>query len=156
LPEYDSDSFYIPYDLFKHVRADDEHWWRKYVFKASQKIFTVHQAEEMSDVITKAQTYLCRANRIYFLGFGYDKINMGRLFIENDKNLLTEGGLGTRCWGTAMGISPHQKLYLGNFGLSHMKGDYVDEQRGHLHKPLNFPNSTIYDFLYYNPFSILE
>jgi hypothetical protein len=156
LPVYDSDSSCVPYDLFRSVQATEERWWRKYIFEASQKIFTVHQAKEMSDVIAKAQTFLKHANRIYFLGFGYDKINMERLFIENDKNLLKEGGLSTKCWGTAMGISPHQKLYLGKFGLTHMMGDYIDEERGNTHRSLSFPDSTIYDFLYYNPFSKLE
>ena len=72
------------------------------------------------------------------------------------KNLLIDGGFGTKCWGTAMGVSPHQKLDLGKFGLSGMRGDYVDEGKGNTHGPFAFPNSTIYDFLYYNPYSILD
>jgi hypothetical protein len=111
----------------------------------------VHQAKEMAAVITKAQTLMHSATRIYFLGFGYDTINMTRLFVENGKNLLTAEGLGPKCWGTAMRISPHHKQYLGNFGLFHM-----DEERGNTHRSLSFPDSTIYDFLYYNPVSKLD
>ena len=155
LPVYDNDPT-VCYDLFERVRQ-----WPGFVHDASQSIFTVHQAEEMEEVITKAQESLLRAARIYFLGFGYDKINMERLFIRDCPNierwnLLTQESLGSKCWGTAMGVSPHQKLYLGNFGLPHMKTDYVRESRGETDQPRNFPDSTIYDFLYYNPYSKLD
>jgi len=158
LPVYDSNGPFVQYDLFG---SGEGRQWQEYVHDASQSIFTVHQAEEMEEVIIKAQESLLRAARIYFLGFGYDKINMERLFIRDCPNterwnLLTQESLGSKCWGTAMGVSPHQKLYLGNFGLPHMKTDYVRESRGETDQPRNFPDSTIYDFLYYNPNSKLD
>jgi hypothetical protein len=158
LPEYDSKGPYVPYDLFGSDRGKEEHWWRGYIYEASCKIITIHdQAEELKDVIEEAQKFLMSAQRIYFLGFGYDKINMERLFIlNNGVNLLKEGGLGGKCYGTALDLSPHHKVFLNGFGLERMGQDLVQESRGDISKPFKFPNSTIYDFLYYNRFSVLD
>ena len=151
LPTYDAEGSPVPYGLHGAQKAQ----MAAYLDFASQSIFTIHQAE-MEDVTTKVQESLSRTERIYFLGFGYDNINMGHLFMVYGNNLLKERGLGAKCSGTAMGVSPHQKLYLGNFGLSRMKSDYVRECKGDTDQPSKFPDSTIYDFLYYNPYSILD
>lgn len=157
LPEYDSKGPYVPYDLFGSVRGkEEEHWWRNYIYEASCKIITIHQAKEMEGVIEEAQRFLQSARRIYFLGFGYDKINMERLFLRYGTNLLKEGNLGDKCFGTALDLSPHHKIFLHAFGLERMRQDFIQESRGDTSKPFHFPNSTIYDFLYYNRFSVLD
>ena len=106
--------------------------------------------------MTKAQEFLRSTERIYFLGFGYDQINMERLFICDGKNLLKEEELGAKCFGTALDVSPHHKLFLIQFGLCNMMADYRCEVSGGTHKMFCFPNSTIYDFLYYNTYSTLD
>ena len=156
LPIYDSENPTVLYDIFGTNRVPTEEQWYNYVSQASQNIITIHQSKEMGDVLTKAQEYLRRAERIYFLGFGYDETNMQRLFVLNGINLLGQEKLGGKCFGTAMGISPHQKRFLMRFGLSRMQLDWDNELKGNRNKPLNFPNCTIYDFLYYNPYSSLE
>lgn len=156
LPMYDSEGSPVPYDLFGSVKGKGNDWWRKYIYEASRNIITVHQTKEMSEVITKAQAFLRSAQRIYFLGFGYDQTNMERLFVLNGVNLLREEGLGEKCFGTALDLSPHHKSSLSQLGLSHMQKDLVDESRGILHRPFRFPNSTIYDFLYHNRHSVLD
>ena len=55
-------------------------------------------------MLTKAHDFLRGAERIYFLGFGYDETNMQRLFVLNGVNLLEQEKLGGKCFGTAMGI----------------------------------------------------
>ena len=59
--------------------------------------------------------------------------------------MLVKEGLGQKCFGTALGLSPHHKSFLSQLGLSRMKYDLENELRGILHKPFSFPNSTIYD-----------
>jgi len=152
LPTYDAEGSPVPYGSTGAQKAQ----MAAYLDFASKSIFTIHQATEMNEVVTKAQESLLRAARIYFLGFGYDKINMERLFMGYGKNLLIDGGLGSKCWGTAMGVSPHQKRYLGKYGLSRMRADFVEEAKGSAHGPFAFPDSTIYDFLYYNRYSRLD
>lgn len=155
LPEYDSEDSPVPYDLFGSNKESVEYWWRKYINKASQKIFTIHQVKEMGDVLTKAQEYINEAQRIYFLGFGYDKTNMERLFIKEKENILKRG-TGSKCWGTTLGISTHHKRYLAEYGFQFMADDLRNEAHGNTYIPYRFPNSTIYDFLYYNPHSVLD
>lgn len=154
LPVYDAGGLSVPYGFPRSSKPETT----AYLDFASRSIYTFHQAKEMSDFEAKAQAALRRAARIYFLGFGYDKINMERLFVGNDngKNLLKDEGLGGKCWGTAMGVSPHHKRYLCEFGLNGMLNDFTNEKQGRTHKSRNFPDSTIYDFLYYNPHSILD
>lgn len=156
LPEYDSDGTMVPYDLFRKADIKDKKWWRGKVYEASKNIITIHQAEEMKVGITKAQEFMLWSNRIYFLGFGYDKTNMQQLFFDNDVNLLKDKGLGSKCFGTALDLSPHHKRYLSGLGLNRMEYDLVNERQGLVNKPKCFPNSTIYDFLHYNPNSLLD
>lgn len=156
LPEYDSEGTPVPYDLFGNVKGMDEGSRREYIYQASQNIITVHQAKELGVVMTNARLFLRWANRIYFLGFGYDQINMERLFFLNGVNLLKTEGLGGKCFGTALGVSPHHKSFLCQLGLTRMQNDLKNELRGILYKPFSFPNSTIYDFLYHNRNSVLD
>jgi len=155
LPDYDTEGSKVPYDLFSQPQAKEIHLWRQCVYDASQYIITVHQAKEIKTVIEKAQEYLLDASRIYFLGFGYDKTNMERLFLRYGTNLLKWENLGNKCLGTALGISPHHKEYLIQLGLAHIVTDR-DEEDCERHRPARFPNSTIYDFLYFNPYSRLD
>jgi hypothetical protein len=154
LPEYDSDGFYVPYDLFNKQGKDD--WWREYIYEASKKIITIHQAKEIGNVILEARRFLLKAERIYFLGFGYDKTNMERLFLEGGANLLKENKIGEKCFGTALDLSPHHRQFLATFGLKNMERDIADSKWDSIHRPLFFPNNTIYDFLYYNRYSELD
>ena len=109
----------------------------------------------MDDIIKKAQEYIHWAQRIYFLGFGYHEINLKRLFITDEGNILKKG-TGSKCWGTTLGISTHHKKFLANCGFQFITNDLRNEARGDINKPKHFPDSTIYDFLYYNPHSVLE
>ena len=152
LPEYDLEKTCVPYDLLK-IRENDETWQRKKIYEASKNIITIHQSEEMSDVLTQAHDFLDWAKRIYFLGFGFYQINMERLFLLNGVNLLKE--LGGRCFGTAMNVSPHHKRFLAQFGLSQMQNDLRNEVSRGI-KPVRFPNDTIYNFLYYSHYSNLD
>jgi hypothetical protein len=159
LPKYDTEGFMVPYDLFGKIRREeeDEYSWRNYVYQASCKIITIHnkeQEEELKGIIEKAQKFLRSAQRIYFLGFGYDKINMERLFLPHGMNLLKDEKLGQKCFGTALDLSPHHKRFLAEFGLEKMDLDLDYEARGGA--PTFFPNSTIYDFLYYSTYSRLD
>lgn len=154
LPEYDSEPPFVRYDLFADSKPRDQ--WAGYVYEASQKIVTIHRAEELNN-FSKAREFLLEAERIYFLGFGYDMTNMERLFIDRigdaNRNLLKT--ISSKCAGTAMGLSPHHRKLLIDFGLSGMLSDlYLKRQRKP--NPLIFPDCTIYDFLQYNENSKLD
>jgi hypothetical protein len=157
LPEYDSSGDQVPYDLFKNGKIMlSEYWWGDYVCKASRNIITIHQAKEINAVIKEACSFLIQAQRIYFLGFGYDKINMERLFVHDGANILQTSDLGRKCFGTSLDLSPHHKKTLFKFGLANFSDEIFDEKRG-IHKSFYyFHDGTIYDFLYYNPFSELD
>lgn len=147
LPGYDSEESSVPYGL-----GQDPGRYREHIDSASEQIITIHQAEEMQKVLKEARAYLRWAKRIYFLGFGYDQTNMELLFDDNGTNLLTASGLtlGDRCFGTAMGVSPHRMEYLRSWGLEGLRYDRGLKNRNETHKPFRFPDCTIYDFLYYN------
>jgi hypothetical protein len=157
LPEYDSEGPYVPYDLFRN--SGIENALRTYLFEASNQIVTIHESSENGGVnknIITARNFLLQAVKIYFLGFGYDKTNMDRLFLVDGANLLKDNAIGGKCFGTALDLSPHHKQFLGQFGLEYMKYEFEKEARGQSPPFLRFPNSTIYDFLYYNPHSKLD
>lgn len=150
LPDYDLDGDFVPYNLFE---TDAKH--RDEIYEASKNIVTIHQTEQLEATVKQAQDYMLEAQRIYFLGFGYDKTNMERLFLKNGNNLLAEG-LGQKCFGTAYGLSPHHRRYLMSLGMSRMKTDASHLATGRTYKPFCFPDCKIYDFLYHNPFSVLD
>jgi hypothetical protein len=153
---YDSEGDLIPYDLLRDPSFKNERQRGNYIYLASQNIFTIHQAEEMKGVIAKARDFMNKAQRIYFLGFGYDKTNMELLFLENQKNLLIDKDFGQKCFGTVMDLSPHHKNYLLRFGLKRLQDDINNAFHGLTYKPPFFSDSTIYDFLYYNANSKLD
>ena len=150
LPDYDLDGDFVPYNLFE---IDAKH--RDEIYNASNNIVTIHQAEQLEATIKEAQKYMLEAKRIFFLGFGYDKTNMERLFFSDGENLLADR-LGGQCFGTAYGLSPHHLGYLQSFGMARMKGDATNRARGISYRPLCFPDCKIYDFLYHNPYSVLD
>ncbi len=55
----------------------------RYIWEASQQIKIVRERDEISEEFKQAQDYLGKARRIYFLGFGYDEINLKRLDVCN-------------------------------------------------------------------------
>ena len=158
LPEYDSEGPYVPYDLFRNSKID-ENTQLKYLSEASNQIVTIHESSENIGVnknIITARNFLLQAARIYFLGFGYDETNMNRLFLEGGANLLKENNTGGKCFGTALDLSPHHRQFLATFGLKNMERDIADSRWDSIRRPLFFPNNTIYDFLHYNPYSKLD
>ena len=114
--------------------------------------------EANSDYLLDAHTSLREAKRIYFLGFGFLEDNMNKLFTNADSmgkyNLLKE--IGGKCFGTAMGLSPHLKEKLATMGLQTMKIDLNIQKHSNFKYPLHFPDCNINDFLLHNQHSKLD
>jgi hypothetical protein len=116
---------------------------RQAIIDASQDIQIIHQATGDEDSFRIARNYLQWAERIYFLGFGFDRENCRRLFrlgqdIQND--VYDPNICGKHISGTSLGISIHVKRYLSQKGLHYMS---------HSLRENRFPNSTIYDWMHY-------
>ena len=81
LPVYDSPDSLVPYDLLRKAKIERSgNFLCDYLYRASSKIITIYQAKEIEPVLGKARDFILDAQRIYFLGFGFDTINMQRLF----------------------------------------------------------------------------
>jgi hypothetical protein len=108
----------------------------------------------------EAQKLINKATNIYFLGFGFLGENMRRLFTDYStpgiefgllKDTPSKVGIGRKCFGTMLGISPHHKDWLAQKGLSNLQDDLI--RRDTNTHSFHFPNSTIYDFLFYNVYT---
>jgi hypothetical protein len=132
--------------------------------RAAKSIKIIHEGESDLVDMEKAQNSFKYADRIYFLGFGYHMSNMEKLFNEignisgmglgrlgNNllKNTYGNYNIGPKCFGTAYGVSPHQRKQLMDYGLTCMNHSAQPEISGNFTP--NFPDATIYDFLVYNP-----
>jgi hypothetical protein len=143
---------------------------RDNIRKASMCIHTINDEFAADNpAFVEARNLIRRAESIYFLGFGYHEENMKRLFTDHGSqvpyNILRGKGdrdkdrKGPHCCGTALGLSPHHQKKLGEMGLDNMKGDYGYRYRHHnanRNSMWFFPETTIYDFLYHSPHSILD
>lgn len=141
-----------------------------HIDKASECINTIHEEYAPDNPsFVKARELIKNADRIYFLGFGYHEENMKRLFTDHESqepyNILKGAGdhdnarKGPKCFGTALGISPHQQKKLGERGLDNMRGDYGYRYRHHnanRNSMWFFPETTIWDFLYHSPHSTFD
>ncbi|MBN2155280.1 MAG: hypothetical protein JW776_04505 [Candidatus Lokiarchaeota archaeon] len=104
--------------------------------------------------LSSVPSILRGAERIYFLGFGFLDENMDKIFTETGKeenNILKE--VGGRCYGTAMGMSPHLKKKLATMGLERIAADLKNKASI---DPINFPDCNINDFLIHHPYSKLD
>jgi len=65
------------------------------LIRASQAIKIIHEDVEKDKEFVKARSLIKEAERVFFLGFGYDITNLSRLDIKsNDKNQFIGTGLG--------------------------------------------------------------
>jgi len=104
----------------------------------------------------KARQLISKAERVYFLGFGYLEENMKRLFTEKGKdnyNLLKDQRnvqyvKDYKFYGTTYGLSIHDRNKLSRIGLFNKN----------IHSDISspFPDATIYDFLHNCEYSSLD
>jgi hypothetical protein len=153
LPELSPDpKTAIPYDNLNN------RFLTHYLQTAENSIKIIHDPNtHTSPEFQEAQNLIIKATRIYFLGFGFLKENLKRLFTpysnpNSEFGLLgnTSGasGAGDKCFGTMLGISPHHKHWLAQRGFRNLQ--YELPSSGKDPHSLCFPDSTIYDFLFYN------
>ncbi|MEN6306182.1 MAG: hypothetical protein ABFD91_00370 [Anaerohalosphaeraceae bacterium] len=153
LPELSPDpKTAIPYDNL------DNHFLTQYLRTAEDSIKIIHDPNtHTSPEFQEAQKLIKNATRIYFLGFGFLKENLKRLFTDYSNSNLEFGllgntsgtpGAGGKCFGTMLGISPHHKHWLAQRGFNSLQYELASREKNP--HSLRFPDSTIYDFLFYN------
>ena len=76
------------------------------LIKASQNIKIIHEDVEKDVEFAKARELIKEAERVYFLGFGYDTINMERLNVKS--------AMKNQFVGTGIGVTPnlHAKVKM--------------------------------------------
>jgi hypothetical protein len=75
---------------------------KEFVEYACERIKIVNEERKMADDLSDIKLILENAKRVFFLGFGYDTVNMQRLGLPNSiKNV-------GRIYGTGYGLSKHQ------------------------------------------------
>ncbi len=140
----------VPYDVNEDMRRKfqdipdlDESAKREYeirklsclVGQAAEHIKIIH--DDVADAFGGAHDLLRNTTRIYFLGFGFNKTNMLRLF---PKVVGKRGKMS----GTCLEVSPHVRRELTEIGMLTIAHDQ------------HFIPTTIYDFLYNYPEAILD
>ena len=105
------------------------------VKQGGENIIIVHNANEETAEFQQAQKLLVGAQRVYFLGFGFNKDNVRRLKIET---LLGN----KRIEGTAFNLPLQERLYI----LKLKMGTNTRWDREQM-IPINFHNERCYDFL---------
>jgi hypothetical protein len=130
----------------------DEVSQRCAIIDASQDIQMVHKETGNETSLLKARSCLQWAERIYILGFGFDRDNCERLLrplqdvpsgnmdiLSNAQNDKFDPNITQKpISGTSYGVSIHVKKYLFQKGLQSMS----PSTRNNL-----FPDSTIYDWM---------
>jgi len=113
----------------------DEHYRGLAVKNGGENIIIVHDANEQTTEFKQAHELLAKAQRTYFLGFGFNKDNVRRLKIrELLKSVSTKG--------TAFNLPLQERQYIQNLG---MKG-CIHWDRDQM-TPSNFYKDKCYDFL---------
>ena len=151
---------YVGYDSWSNVDSIER---RLMINHAAESIKIIHEPDYDLMNLKKSQEAFIEAQRIYFLGFGFHKMNMERLFNKiksngNESlkqfnlNMLKE--IGGKCFGTAFDVSIRLKRQMGEFGLEHMRRDLLEKVRNH-EKPERFSDSTIFDFFKHNIYAEL-
>lgn len=155
LPELVATNMAVPYDITQ--ASFEERFWHYKTAANSLRIIPEERGNEVVPAdLSDAHAKLKMADRIYFLGFGFLEDNMNKIFTNADSmgkyNLLKE--VGSKCYGTALGLSPHLKKRLATIGLEKMKADL---QRQHIMgHTFNFPDCNINDFLLHHSYSKLD
>ena len=99
---------------------------------AASSIQVVPEGRDDSPAITQAKEYLLWANRIAFLGFGFDKINMGRLDSQSTCRRSIPGEHGAqrsrRIYATCIGMKQGEILQAKRLLNSdfHFEPDFFD------------------------------
>lgn len=86
--------------------------WKSYVKEAAKSIDIIPEVREGSPAFEKAHELLKQAAQIYFLGFGFDPINVRRLLPED----LLET-TSTKMYGTISGLDLPELQFLANYGI---------------------------------------
>ena len=135
----DSDSE-IPYNT-RAISSQPEEMAER-IRNAGESIKILHEYKRPTIELNKAHELLREAERIYFLGYGYNPVNTKRLL----PGLLIKK---ENMWGTAYKISPHLKRKLAQMGMR----NWIESRI----RPLpHYFNQTIMDFLVNNPDSSLS
>lgn len=120
---------------------------KRHIKQAVKSIKIIHEESPKTEEFRQAHELLRQARRIYFLGFGFNDINVKRLVPEDvrKKAILR---------GTAYGLSPHQRRKIHNLGFSGIMG--VERFEGTKVIWTQFPDVKIYDYLYHDQNAILD
>lgn len=117
---------------------------------AAESIHIIHEYEDVEeDPNFKAAHKLLReAHRVYFLGFGFNALNVERLL---PRDLRKRAGLQ----GTAYEVSPHQRVRVNALGMGAIMPHF---KHPNTREPVwtAFPDKTIYDYLYHDHNAILD
>ncbi len=91
------------------------------VREAAKCIEIMPEARQESPIFSKTNTLISDAERIYFLGFGFDPTNVRRL--------LPPGLMKAKCdkmYGTLCGLSRPQRQFLARHGFKEAMDDLID------------------------------
>lgn len=136
---------FVPYGFLPNNRKQV-----LYTRRASEHIRIIHEEVDVNQdaIFKEAHELLRNAQRIYFLGFGFNEINFKRLMpqeVIKKKNISK---------GTAKDLSPHQRRKIGNLGFGAINSGTHIAPEEFIYTL--FRNETIYEFLYYNQRATLD
>lgn len=115
--------------------------WLAHVNAAAKSIQIMPEARQDSPAFGAAHKLLEEAERIYFLGFGFDQMNVKRLFPED----LPEA-TSTKMYGTLRGLDLPGRLFLAGYGLKGAK-DGLREGNPMSPRAYRFCDQNICDWL---------
>ncbi len=135
----------LPYQAYS-----DQKNYGLMVKRGGENIRIIHELTDVKNDpnFHKAHELLNKAARIYFLGFGFNELNVKRLLPEY---VLKRPILR----GTGFDLSPHQRRKINSLGL-HGISDYIHKKDENDVIWTTFPNKKVYEFLYNDRNAILD
>lgn len=135
----------VPYEV-----NSDQRRYGLMVGRGGENIKIIHEFTDVRNDrnFQQAHKLLNTAKRIYFLGFGFNELNVKRLLPEP---VLKQSNLR----GTCFGLSPHQRRKIRSLGLSGIF-DFIRKKDTNEIIWTTFPDRKVYDFLYNVPTATLD
>jgi hypothetical protein len=131
----------VPYDI-----SDRSPDWPAMVKIAADTIEIIPEGRDKSPILEEAQRLITLASRVYFLGFGFGKANVRRLFpvdlVRARQNCF---------YGTALNLPQSTINELQRYGFNRFQ-DKMNDDNTAWTSPY-FPNQTIYSWLTNNRFA---
>lgn len=133
-----------------YAATSDQKRYGLMVKRGGENIKIIHEFTDVKNDsnFKQAHKLLTTAKRIYFLGFGFNELNIKRLLLGR---LLKQPNFR----GTGFGLSPHQRRKIHTLGLSAIF-DFTHKKDTNEIIWTTFPNRKVYDFLYNDPNAILD